>query len=126
MNKPPVISDSFRSHKNHSAIFLFSGWILLLLTISFIAPWVPTCGFRRLTGIPCPFCGGTRCLIAFSHFKWVQAFQWNPMIFLICLGISLQLIARGKIFTSLFSTRFTWVIWTALIMNWIYLYWSRR
>jgi hypothetical protein len=46
-----------------------------------IARWVPFwgCGFRRVTGIPCPGCGLTRVADRFAHFHWVGAFKANPL-----------------------------------------------
>lgn len=47
-------------------------------------PW-PGCWFRRLTGIPCPTCGATRCAISLTHGDLVGAWRQNPLIF-ICYG----------------------------------------
>ena len=55
-------------------------------------PW-PGCWFRRLTGIPCPTCGATRCAMSLAHGDLVGAWRQNPLIF-ICYGGT---IARGSL-----------------------------
>ncbi len=37
------------------------------------------CGFRRLTGYPCPGCGLTRAADHFAHFHFFTAFVSNPL-----------------------------------------------
>jgi hypothetical protein len=39
------------------------------------------CGFRQMTGIPCPGCGLTRVADHFAHFNFGAAFWANPLGF---------------------------------------------
>lgn len=39
------------------------------------------CGFHRLTGLPCPFCGGTRAARAILHGDFLFALYLNPLAF---------------------------------------------
>jgi hypothetical protein len=41
---------------------------------------LPECGLKRWTGFPCPLCGSTRSLMAWSDLQVTKAFQFNPMI----------------------------------------------
>jgi hypothetical protein len=36
------------------------------------------CGFRALTGLPCPLCGGTHACAALVQGEWVTAWAANP------------------------------------------------
>jgi hypothetical protein len=47
------------------------------------------CGFHRLTGLPCPFCGGTRAARAILQGDFLLALYLNPLAFgvLIFLGV---------------------------------------
>jgi hypothetical protein len=57
------------------------------LWLSLGMPW-PGCWVRRLTGLPCPTCGATRCAISLAHGDLAGAWRHNPLIF-ICYGVTL-------------------------------------
>jgi hypothetical protein len=39
---------------------------------------LPLCGFRHVTGLPCPLCGGTRACAALVDGNFLAAWQLNP------------------------------------------------
>jgi hypothetical protein len=41
------------------------------------------CLFHKVTGFPCPSCGSTRSVLAILHGDFIQAWQFNPLGFLI-------------------------------------------
>lgn len=41
----------------------------------------PFCGFHRLTGLPCPLCGGTRAARAILHGDFFLALYLNPLAY---------------------------------------------
>lgn len=48
----------------------------------------PRCAFNQLTGLHCPGCGITRCLHALVHGDFVRAVRFNPLFFLVLLGVA--------------------------------------
>jgi hypothetical protein len=40
---------------------------------------LPACPFKSLTGIPCATCGLTRFFLALSDGRWLEAFHWHPV-----------------------------------------------
>ena len=56
------------------------------------------CGFRALTGLPCPLCGGTRACGALVQGDWAAAWAANPgaVVLLLWLGLcAAQAVAEG-------------------------------
>lgn len=87
MNPPPV-STARDGSTSTAAPSMLSPWTLLvvwvatLLAARVIEQWsvtLPVCGMRALTGIPCPLCGSTRSLIAWSHLDLTGAIRLNPL-----------------------------------------------
>lgn len=115
-------------------------WLLFLAAAALCAnlalKWripLPFCLLRETTGIPCPACGSTRALLAWTHFDLASAFRFNPLFFVACLVLagwtSLQIMES---FTApKFSARITSMARTLpmlrigiglLAVNWVYLY----
>src|SRR5438093_1222338 len=53
----------------------------------------PQCLMRKFTGLPCPTCGCTRSLLAWSHLDPVAAFRFNPLFSVIVAVLVAWLIA---------------------------------
>ncbi len=66
--------------------------LALLLLVPFVpalATGLPPCFFRRLTGVPCPTCGGTRAALALAHGDLAGALAANPLV---TLGLAVLLV----------------------------------
>ncbi len=44
-----------------------------------VAPLMPACPFRAITGIPCPTCGSTHAAVALMHGRLGAALAANPL-----------------------------------------------
>lgn len=83
------------------------------------------CGFLKTTGIPCPFCGGTRSLRAVAAGDFMAAFLWNPLVvvglvFISACGLfSLIRPAESDIFRR-FEPRAPQIIITTIVINWAF------
>ncbi len=85
------------------------------------------CALKRFTGIPCPACGGTRCLAACGRLDFASAFSWNPLVAIAAAAL------LGWSALALFDSRFAEKIGTLLTgrrlaiaaaVNWLYLCWA--
>ncbi|MDD5199364.1 MAG: DUF2752 domain-containing protein [Terrimicrobiaceae bacterium] len=68
-------------------------WLTVLAAVAAIGlAWVhfalptPRCLFHTVTGLPCPTCGGTRCIRSLIAGDFGTALAWNPMVFLLVLA----------------------------------------
>ena len=57
-----------------------AGWPLAMaaMPLWLQSGWGPTCGFRALTGLPCPLCGGTHACAALVQGDWAGAWAAHP------------------------------------------------
>lgn len=94
---------------------------------------LPFCGLREFTGIPCPACGSTRSLLAWTYLDPISAFRFNPLFFLACIGVGLwaglaawdrfsggDLLSRAQRFSQRLPR--LRIFLGALFVNWLYLY----
>lgn len=93
---------------------------------------IPRCLLRQFTGIPCPTCGCTRSLAAWTQLDLASAFLFNPLFFAACTvlllwsGIRLvemrtarELVPRPHL---RFGKNTAWALGAAaVILNWLYL-----
>ena len=58
-------------------------WAALLAGLAvlwmFTPPDLPVCGFRWLTGRPCPFCGLTHAVFALAKGRVAEALRWHVL-----------------------------------------------
>lgn len=64
--------------------------VALLVAARFFLPYVMShagaatflkqpCIFKRVTGVPCPFCGGTRATVAAAQGRFVESVKLSPL-----------------------------------------------
>jgi len=136
MSAPPRIASATKSALDRSPAWAFAGMLLLLAGARVSLAWplpLPFCLLKRLTGIPCPFCGSTRCLQACSRLDFAAALQWNPLALVACAGIAAWFIAwavdrlwnrrwLGAVRRALQVRALKFVLIGAVFLNWVYLW----
>jgi hypothetical protein len=50
---------------------------------------LPGCGFRAITGFPCPFCGGLRTALRLAEGEFGAAFTMNPLVTMAILAAAI-------------------------------------
>ena len=92
----------------------------------------PVCLLRKLTGVPCPTCGCTRSLAAWTRLDVGQAFVLNPLFFLVCVSVLIWFAARAiesksartllPALAEVLKKHLGWKVFAAAVLiNWIYL-----
>ncbi|MEY2410510.1 MAG: hypothetical protein QOF48_3180 [Verrucomicrobiota bacterium] len=116
-------------------VWLTLGALGLALAAQLVVRWrlpLPPCLMRKYTGFPCPSCGCTRSLLAWSHLDPISAFRFNPLFSLVVTSLLFWLLAwsaeriSGKRFLAGWRSRLArlpyWKILIAMaIANWLYL-----
>ena len=108
-----------------------------LVWLSLGLPW-PQCWVRHVLGIPCPTCGSTRSALALLHGHLGQAFQFNPLMCAVYLGVlgfdlyaaSVMVFRTKRLRFAPFPGRIQRLLAALLVMavvsNWIYLLCTMR
>jgi hypothetical protein len=72
-----------------------------------ISWWLRPCGFKQRFGLPCPTCGMTTSLFAFSQGKIIEAFYIQPAGGLFCcIAVVVAFLA---LFTAVFGVYFDFI-----------------
>jgi hypothetical protein len=114
-----------------SASALLGAWLWFHLALP-----LPGCTFHRLTGLPCPTCGATRCLRYTFHHQWGAAAGINPLAFAtfgaiaafdiyaaIVLIFRLPRLRYGSIPLRL-GRMVRYAVIVAILLNWTWLIWA--
>ena len=140
MTAPTRTASATKSALDRSPAWAFAGMLLLLAGARLSLAWpipLPFCLLKRLTGIPCPLCGTTRCLQACSRLDFAAALHWNPLALLACAGIAAWFVAWAAdrlwnrrwlgVFHRAFQGRAIRLgLLSAVLLNWVYLWLALR
>ncbi|MEK4285959.1 MULTISPECIES: DUF2752 domain-containing protein [Paenibacillus] len=81
---------------------LFWGVSLSLVGVVYLKAWIPLtkisipCPFHEWTGLYCPGCGVTRVILSLLKFDVIQAFRFNPLLFILAPLYMLYWITNKK------------------------------
>ena len=127
--------NSTTDDRSRMPLLLFAGLVVVVGMVHWAVRWdapIPACGFRTLTGRPCPFCGSTRSFLAWSNLDFGLAFLLNPMLFLasaaICASFVMWLVDRlfyrewhAAAVRCARKLPLTAILTSAVLLNWVYL-----
>jgi hypothetical protein len=71
------------------------------------------CLYNQWLGIPCPFCGLTRAVYEIMHLRFVSAYLYNPLVFLLILWYAIELayfIANNNHMLYTFLKIYRWLL----------------
>ena len=100
--------------------------VLLAPVVPALAPWLPACPLKRLTGIPCPGCGATRAALALVRGEPAHAFSHYPLWALVWVGlvagglVAGLWVATGRRLPWPRSPRWLWLGAALLLANWVF------
>lgn len=91
-----------------------------------LVPDITLCGVKKLTGLPCPFCGGVRATAALGQGSLAEAVAWNPAVTLLHAGIvtsgAALVLGRTPPWLTPERQRFVFrAVVVILVANWLYL-----
>lgn len=128
----PLIPGEFDAERWAPPIFLglaLAAWGFFRLGLT-----TPGCLFRKITGVPCLACGGTRCVRSLAGLDIPAAFLYSPLVALAALGIAAwcawALVARLRgdtlrlrlVTDARGSLQLRWAAGLLLALHWIWLY----
>lgn len=126
---PPRWDDAY----SVAGLFFFP-LLAVAATAAAYAPqtWLPRCGLKRLTGLPCPTCGTWRGLCRLASGDVSGALRSQPL--LVGAGVALAGVAAYALVTAVLrrprcfpqfsrrERRFVWLMaLVAILANWIFL-----
>ena len=94
---------------------------IVMFVGAFVHPLLPftgpvLCPLRRVTGVPCPFCGMTRGVIALAHGDLFSSLTFNPgAVVIVALAVAILVAWRVQRVAMP-----TWTIVSFFVLLWAY------
>lgn len=97
-------------------IILFVLYILITYLLK-----IPNCLIKLICGYPCPGCGMTRAGISILKFDFVNAFNFNPLIYILPLVLFVIIFKEYSIVSKIYHQKIFWVSLLILTIS-LYVY----
>jgi hypothetical protein len=78
------------------------------------------CPVRLLTGVPCPFCGGTTVFMELGAAHPVQAAAANPIVLIGAIGLATAPLGSGRRWWAMDSRTRVWILGVAIGLSWVW------
>lgn len=117
-------------------IYWISIWCFLVIGIVWIIAWsyayrtghseIFDCGIKRVLGIPCPGCGGTRAVLSLFHGEIFRAVYYNAFVvfgavwyLLFFFSQTLQRLSGGRVKGMQFHAAYMYVAVAVLMIQYV-------
>jgi len=96
-----MLQNKVLEYKLYLAGLVFASVSAIGIALAALAPFkiqniIPACTFKKITGLYCPGCGGTRAVAAFLTGHFVKSFRYHPFV-PYCGILYIVFMARGTI-----------------------------
>jgi hypothetical protein len=78
------------------------------------------CPVRTLTGVPCPFCGGTTVFMELGAAHPAKALAANPVVFAGAIGLATAPLGSGRKWWALEPRTRAWIIGGVVGLSWVW------
>lgn len=78
------------------------------------------CPVRALTGVPCPFCGGTTVFMELGAAHPVKALAANPVVLVGAIGLATAPLGSGRMWWAINPRSRAWIIGVVVGLSWVW------
>lgn len=98
--------------------------LYIVITYAFT---IPNCITKLTIGLPCPGCGLTRAAFSLFRFDFIQAFKYNPIIFIIPIIAWIFIFKERPMINKIYKSKAFWILLLCIllivyILRFIYVY----
>jgi hypothetical protein len=78
------------------------------------------CPVRALTGVPCPFCGGTTVFMEMGAAHPAQALAANPVVLVGAIGLASAPLGSGRKWWAIPPRTRAWILGVVVALSWVW------
>ena len=78
------------------------------------------CPVRALTGVPCPFCGGTTVFMELGSAHPVKALAANPVVLVGAVGLATAPLGSGRRWWAIDARTRAWILGVVVGLSWVW------
>jgi hypothetical protein len=78
------------------------------------------CPVRALTGVPCPFCGGTTVFMELGAAHPVKALAANPVVLVGAIGLATAPLGSGRRWWAIDARTRAWILGVVVGLSWVW------